>query len=541
MTRNTLKYIIILLALTYLTQYAHPRNATEDYQTLSYLSSSELMKRGRDFFTKREAGEALSCFLIVAERYSGDSSKEEKETCIRALNNAGCVYKYLFYDYPRAYEYFYKANDLSEADGLENLRPLIMVNMGDLLSDYAVIYNSETLAQQARSLFDECFEKSVENRDWELMTTAFHNLSNENFDLDLKRYDAIFSDKIPADTPDLKYVRLLYRGIEQIQKGNYSGARRYFEQQFPAINTNWEAVRDSISTLVNIAKTYKMEGDFRKATEFLEKAQEISDRSDLTDTSADISRQLSEAFLTEGDSASYFLHRNRYLEKRDELHRARLANIGEMKYISDLQKEERMIKEAATRHRIFLYLTWSLVIIVITVAASAFFIWRQNRILKSRNQSLFDKYQQMLETDRAAADQAKDPDKYSSSSLDDSRRRDLQNKIREIMEDPDIISCPDFTLKQLADNVGSNTTYVSQTINETYGVSFSTLLGNFRVRLVCQRITNEDRYSNLTVEGIANSVGFKSRTAFLNAFKREVGLTPSEYLRMAKTENKRKP
>jgi AraC-like DNA-binding protein len=42
-----------------------------------------------------------------------------------------------------------------------------------------------------------------------------------------------------------------------------------------------------------------------------------------------------------------------------------------------------------------------------------------------------------------------------------------------------------------------------------------------------------DKFGNMTIEGVATSVGFKSRTAFINAFKREVGLTPSEYLRMA--------
>jgi AraC-like DNA-binding protein len=37
-------------------------------------------------------------------------------------------------------------------------------------------------------------------------------------------------------------------------------------------------------------------------------------------------------------------------------------------------------------------------------------------------------------------------------------------------------------------------------------------------------------------EGIAisQSVGFKSRSAFVTAFKRFTGLTPSEYLRVAK-------
>ena len=37
----------------------------------------------------------------------------------------------------------------------------------------------------------------------------------------------------------------------------------------------------------------------------------------------------------------------------------------------------------------------------------------------------------------------------------------------------------------------------------------------------------------MTIEAIAIGVGFKSRTSFINAFKREVGLTPSEYMRMA--------
>ena len=38
---------------------------------------------------------------------------------------------------------------------------------------------------------------------------------------------------------------------------------------------------------------------------------------------------------------------------------------------------------------------------------------------------------------------------------------------------------------------------------------------------------------NLTIEAIASGTGFKSRTTFVNAFKRETGLKPSEYLRMA--------
>jgi AraC-like DNA-binding protein len=68
-------------------------------------------------------------------------------------------------------------------------------------------------------------------------------------------------------------------------------------------------------------------------------------------------------------------------------------------------------------------------------------------------------------------------------------------------------------------------------------MTFSILLGNHRVKEACRRISEEgERYTTLTIEAIASGVGFKSRTAFINAFKREVGLTPSEYMRMANSE-----
>ncbi|MBQ9453689.1 MAG: AraC family transcriptional regulator, partial [Desulfovibrio sp.] len=74
----------------------------------------------------------------------------------------------------------------------------------------------------------------------------------------------------------------------------------------------------------------------------------------------------------------------------------------------------------------------------------------------------------------------------------------------------------------------------SQVINEHYGTSFSNVLSGMRIREACRRMSEESsRYRHVTIEAIALSVGFKSRTAFINAFKREVGLTPSEYLKMA--------
>ena len=526
--------LIIASAFVATCASAYTGNAIEDYERLSRLSSEELMEQGRSFFADREAGKALSRFLIVGERFDAAGSSEERELAIRALNNAGCVYKYFYYDYPQAYDYFQRALSLCKETGYEEFLPTVMVNLADLLNDYAEIYNSESFGREAAELFDRCYAHAAATGDWELLTTAFFNLSNANYDIDLRKYRYILSDSIPPDAPDISFARLQYRGIESIQKGDYAAARKYFEDQTQSVSTNWEPERDVISSLVNIAKTYQLESDYTRAVEHLDKALALARNAGLIDLSGVIARELADTYLELGDSAAYTRLRMAYLENRELIHNNRLGNVAELKYISDLKAEEAKAREHAARNRIYLIVSLVLAALLITIIISSLLIWRKNRKLKSRNQSLFETYQRMVAAEEASAEETK----YAHSNLGEEKRETLIGKIRECLDNPDIICNHDFSLKQLAELTGSNTTYVSQAINETFGVSFNTLLGNCRIRLVCHRLNETSIYDNYTVEGIGNSIGFKSRTAFLNAFKREVGLTPSEYIKMASKEKK---
>jgi AraC-like DNA-binding protein len=76
--------------------------------------------------------------------------------------------------------------------------------------------------------------------------------------------------------------------------------------------------------------------------------------------------------------------------------------------------------------------------------------------------------------------------------------------------------------------------YVSQVINEKYDNNFNHLLNEYRIKESCRRMNDTDNYGNYTIESIALSVGFKSRSNFISTFKRFTGLTPSAYLKIAK-------
>ena len=104
------------------------------------------------------------------------------------------------------------------------------------------------------------------------------------------------------------------------------------------------------------------------------------------------------------------------------------------------------------------------------------------------------------------------------------------------MNDADVICQQDFTLAKLAKMIDSNTSYVSQVINEKYGMTFSNLLGHFRVREACCRMDDVEHYGKMTIEAISESVGFRSRVTFFSAFKREIGMSPSDYWKIAKSK-----
>ena len=90
-----------------------------------------------------------------------------------------------------------------------------------------------------------------------------------------------------------------------------------------------------------------------------------------------------------------------------------------------------------------------------------------------------------------------------------------------------------FSVARLAEAVQSNPKYVSQTVNEEFCCNFNTYLNGFRVREACRRIIADESVRRLTMEAVAAEVGFNSRSTFIAAFKRETGLTPSEYKKQA--------
>jgi len=90
------------------------------------------------------------------------------------------------------------------------------------------------------------------------------------------------------------------------------------------------------------------------------------------------------------------------------------------------------------------------------------------------------------------------------------------------------------SLSELAKKIGESPHHVSQVINEKLNESFFELLASYRVE-EAKRILSDNKNDNMTIEEVSEIVGYNSKTAFNNAFKKLTGKTPSEFRKSINT------
>jgi AraC-like DNA-binding protein len=124
--------------------------------------------------------------------------------------------------------------------------------------------------------------------------------------------------------------------------------------------------------------------------------------------------------------------------------------------------------------------------------------------------------------------------KYRKSSLNEAGKQKILNNIITEFEKKQYFCENLASLSDLAKHIGESQHHVSQVINEKLGKNFFELLASYRIEKA-KSILKGDKRGNLTIEELSEMVGYNSKTAFNNAFKKLTGKTPSEFRRTSNT------
>ncbi len=105
---------------------------------------------------------------------------------------------------------------------------------------------------------------------------------------------------------------------------------------------------------------------------------------------------------------------------------------------------------------------------------------------------------------------------------------ELQDKIQQVLITEKKYRDREYSAKKMAEELGTNTRYISAVVNVRFHMSYTALVNKYRIEEAMSMLVDK-RYLNLNMSEISEIVGFNNRQSFYAAFFRINGITPRDY------------
>ena len=426
------------------------------------------------------------------------------------ISNIGMVYA-AFRDYERAIFYFEKANQQALHDNYEHLVSLTAIN---LMAAY-------------------CSKGDPDHAENYLHMLEQHHI---------------------AQAEQQEYYLTFNRGLIASGRRQYRQAVDCFDRAIAMAGKS-----ASPSLWYEMGNAYAGWGKVDSARVCYSRAVEIAQQSNNYEETSQAYKALSEIYKQCNLPDSAIKYQTQYINLQDSLFNINKFNLAKAQLFD---YENTLIDRHIHSLHGWIWLLVGIVIVVVAILVVIFRLYRQlqaaQRLLVRKNQELIAQNERskqlraeylstlrestppLLQPESTTAEPAADEETGDSAELplSSEQRALLAEQITQVLDRADVIADPDFSLSNLAKQVGSNSKYVSAVINVTFHKNFKTLLNESRIREVCRRLSDDEHYGQLTIAAIATDVGYKSMNNFITAFKRFTGMTPSKYRQLALKQSK---
>lgn len=516
--------------------------------TVRSLPPDELIERA-DTYSDRyfDYEKALLCLSLVADRYSPDMTVEDKLRCVSALNRQFNIYNGVFGDATHSWETLNRASSILKETGRRDA--LLEANFGSYYADAYYIASDTLYRDKAYHRFKDAFDIALNNDDTEILDFVVPNMvdfatpaqrADELPDL-LRQYRTKRSNRPLTNDFNL----LLIDGHEAMATKDWGRAEDIFRHQAAMLPRTYDMLQSRALAYLWLSRTLVKQGRMSEAIATLDSVSQLCRHNNhMLMWEINTNAELAQLHRLNGDSAlADRITLETLIRKDSVLNERMMINVRTLEMIEDNNKRAHTIEQLSSHRR---FLIWGAVILLVMLAAAVAMITvviKRMKTLKALQQlhyrnltgAMFPTNTGRSANESAGADATADTGAGQDNDTTPADAALWDTVSRVLSESPEVYD-PGFKLSRLAELAGSNVKYVSTCINRNTGLTFPTLVSNFRIKEACRRLREEPEYSNRSLESLAMDVGIKSRTTFNNAFKRVTGMTASEYARLSRNE-----
>ena len=464
-------------------------------------------------------------------------------------NGLGLYEQNVTCDYYRSLNYYREGCDIAERCGHRLLYCLLVANIAEVLT----LRNEEAGLEYA----EKCYLLGRQNNDPYLIYCGAISMAR-NLCLNRKMEEAWRytreADRL-SKRYDFKNRSDIYNTYGEIalEAGDYMKAGLYYEQAIREHGFSQAAY--VVSTYVGYGRALIAQKKYKSALEKLQIGKEISEKNITSLFRREVYLLLSACYDRLGEPKEALEYYKRYTaesfrlynEDKERTEKELMVRYETEKRNKELVQKNMLLQKEQNRVMALVGITFVVLIVVLL-----FYInyRRKNRLYKQIVRESVDWLAKERQFSKRIAEQEKqlqeligkagavDGGRYSGSSLNKDSQQELFGRLERLMQNDQVYKNSLFTREKMAELLGTNRTYLSQTINEQTGLTFTHYMNKYRIE-EARRIL-ADPQDDTPIKAIAADLGFSSVTTFYTLFKAVVQMSPDQYRKHARSlrENK---
>ena len=464
-------------------------------------------------------------------------------------NGLGLYEQNVTCDYYRSLNYYREGCDIAERCGHRLLYCLLVANIAEVLT----LRNEEAGLEYA----EKCYLLGRQNNDPYLIYCGVISMAR-NLCLNRKMEEAWRytreADRL-SKRYDFKNRSDIYNTYGEIalEAGDYMKAGLYYEQAIREHGFSQAAY--VVSTYVGYGRALIAQKKYKSALEKLQIGKEISEKNITSLFRREVYLLLSACYDRLGEPKEALEYYKKYTaesfrlynEDKERTEKELMVRYETEKRNKELAQKNMLLQKEQNRVMALVGITFVVLIVVLL-----FYInyRRKNRLYKQIVRESVDWLAKERQFSKRIAEQEKqlqeligkagavDGGRYSGSSLNKDSQQELFGRLERLMQNDQVYKNSLFTREKMAELLGTNRTYLSQTINEQTGLTFTHYMNKYRIE-EARRIL-ADPQDDTPIKAIAADLGFSSVTTFYTLFKAAVQMSPDQYRKHARSlrENK---
>lgn len=169
-------------------------------------------------------------------------------------------------------------------------------------------------------------------------------------------------------------------------------------------------------------------------------------------------------------------------------------------------------------------LHWLFAIVPVFIFYTGFYGIKQKLVFKkAENRKIRD-----MKTMSAKKNTSTAKATYQKSGLTNNDMKKIYEQLENVMKNKKLFLQPELNLHNLASELQTPAHHITQTLNVYLRQNFYDFVNGYRVNAFIKKIENRES-EHFSLLAIALDCGFNSKSSFNRIFKKQTGITPSEY------------